>query len=59
MRCWRARQVQHDHMIFSYIRKAVYLGFVVALFVTATDSGVGPNAWLYAVAVNVLSQLFI
>src|SRR5438093_378727 len=44
-------------MIFSYIRVAIYLGFVVALFVTSTDSGVGPDAWLYLVAVNVLSQL--
>ncbi len=44
-------------MTFSYIRVAIYLGFVVALFATATPSGVGPNTWLYLLAVNVLIQL--
>jgi hypothetical protein len=48
---------QHGHMIFFYIRVAIYLGFVIALFATTTDSGVGPNVWLYLIGVNVLTQL--
>jgi hypothetical protein len=44
-------------MIFFYIRVGIYLGFIIALFATAGPSGVGPNTWLYLIAVNVLSQL--
>lgn len=44
-------------MSFFYIRVAIYLGFIIALFATAGPSGVGPNTWLYLIAVNVLSQV--